>query len=118
MSGQRHALAALYPRGKTRYPLYRKLGGPQGRSGRAENLARTGIRSPDRPKRSQSLYSLSYPTHIKKTSGKTKNKMEGRRPEEHITDHGNKRMEETSRRRRRMEASAEGEQGPEGVVAT
>jgi hypothetical protein len=25
--------------GKTRYPLYRRLGGPQGRSGRAENLA-------------------------------------------------------------------------------
>ena len=30
--GQRHAPAALPP-GKTRYPLYRKLGGPQGRSG-------------------------------------------------------------------------------------
>ena len=27
------------PPGKTRYPLYRRLGGPQGRSGRAENLA-------------------------------------------------------------------------------
>jgi len=26
------------PPGKTRYPLYRRLGGPQGRSGRAENL--------------------------------------------------------------------------------
>ena len=25
--------------GKTRYPFYRRLGGPQGRSGRAENLA-------------------------------------------------------------------------------
>ena len=31
--GQRHAPAAL-PSGKTRYPLYRRLGGPQGRSGR------------------------------------------------------------------------------------
>ena len=31
--------------GKTRYPLYRSLGGPQGRSGRAENLVPTGIRS-------------------------------------------------------------------------
>jgi len=30
--------------GKTRYPFYRRLGGPQGRSGRAENLVRTGIR--------------------------------------------------------------------------
>jgi hypothetical protein len=32
--GQRHAQAALYPRGKNpRYPLYRRLGGPQSRSG-------------------------------------------------------------------------------------
>ena len=30
---QRHAPTAL-PAGKTRYPLYRRLGGPQGRSGR------------------------------------------------------------------------------------
>jgi len=33
------------PPGKTRYPFYRGLGGPQGRSGRAENLVLTGIRS-------------------------------------------------------------------------
>ena len=33
------------PPGKTRYPFYRRLGGLQGRSGRAENLVRTGIRS-------------------------------------------------------------------------
>jgi len=33
------------PQGKTRYPLYRRLGGPQGRSGRAENLVPVGIRS-------------------------------------------------------------------------
>ena len=33
-------------RGKTRYPFYRRLGGPQGRSGRAENFVpSTGIRS-------------------------------------------------------------------------
>ena len=31
--------------GKTRYPFYRRLGGPQGRSGRAENLVPTGFRS-------------------------------------------------------------------------
>ena len=31
--------------GKTRYPFYRRLGGPQGRSGWAENLVLTGIRS-------------------------------------------------------------------------
>jgi len=33
------------PPGKTRCPLYRRLGGLQGRSGRAENLVPTGIRS-------------------------------------------------------------------------
>jgi hypothetical protein len=32
VGGQRHAPAALPP-GKTRYPLYTKLDGPQGRSG-------------------------------------------------------------------------------------
>ena len=31
--------------GKTRYPFYRRMSGPQGRSGRAENLVPTGIRS-------------------------------------------------------------------------
>ena len=31
------------PPGKTRYPLYRKLIGPQGLSGRAENLVPTAI---------------------------------------------------------------------------
>jgi hypothetical protein len=30
----------------------------------AENLAATGILSPDRPARSQSLYRLRYPTHV------------------------------------------------------
>jgi len=35
----------ILPPGKTRYPFYSKLGGPQGRSGRAENLFPTGIRS-------------------------------------------------------------------------
>jgi len=33
------------PPEKTRYPFYRRLGGPQGRSGREENLVPTGIRS-------------------------------------------------------------------------
>ena len=33
------------PPGKNRYPFCRRLGGPQGRSGRAENLVPTGIRS-------------------------------------------------------------------------
>ena len=34
---------SILPPGKTRYPFYRRLGGPQGRSGRAENLVPTGI---------------------------------------------------------------------------
>jgi len=38
-------LGRTLPPGKTRYPFYRRLGGPQGRSGRAENLVPTGNRS-------------------------------------------------------------------------
>jgi len=41
-------------------------------------------------------------------SGKTKKKIGGRRPDGHITDLRNKRMEETSRRQIRTEASSEG----------
>ena len=54
---------------------------------------------------------------IYKAIGKTKNKMGGRPPEGHITDPRNTRTEETSRRQRRMKASFEGGQGPEGAVA-
>jgi hypothetical protein len=68
VSGQRHAPAALYPRGKApRYPLYSRLGGPQSRSGhrgyRKNPLPLPGIepRSPGRSVRSQTLYCLSYP---------------------------------------------------------
>ena len=63
VSGQQHAPAALYPIGKTRYPFYRRLGGPQGRSERAENLIPTGIRSRTIQPVAQSLYRLSYRTH-------------------------------------------------------
>ena len=52
------------PPGKTRYPFYRRLGGPRGESGREENLVPTGIRSRTvQPVVSQSLYRLSYPVH-------------------------------------------------------
>ena len=51
------------PTGKTRYPFYRRLGGPQGRSGRAENLVPTGIRSRTAQPVAQSLYRLGYPAH-------------------------------------------------------
>jgi hypothetical protein len=48
--------------GKTRYPFCRRLDGPQGRSGQVWKISPpTGIRSPDRPARSLSLYRLSYP---------------------------------------------------------
>ena len=54
----------LFTPGKTRYPLYRRLGGPQGRSGQVRKISPpTGIRSPDRPTRSQWLYRLRYPAH-------------------------------------------------------
>jgi len=42
-------------------PLYRRLGGPQDWSGRVRKISPpTGIRFPDRPARSESLYRLSY----------------------------------------------------------
>jgi hypothetical protein len=37
VGGQRHAPASLPP-GKARYPLYRRLGGTQGRSGRVRKI--------------------------------------------------------------------------------
>ena len=38
VGGPRHASAA-FPPGKTRCPLYRRLGGPQGRSGRVRKIS-------------------------------------------------------------------------------
>ena len=49
------------PPGKNRHPFYRRLGGSQVRSGRAENLAPTGIRSLNHPARSQSLIPTELP---------------------------------------------------------
>jgi len=40
VGGQCHAPAALPPR-KTRYPLYRRLGGPQGWSGQVQKILPT-----------------------------------------------------------------------------
>jgi len=54
-----------FPSGRTRYSLYRRLGGPQGRSRQVQKISpppgfdpRTG------PARSQSLYRLSYSVHF------------------------------------------------------
>jgi hypothetical protein len=38
VSGQRHTPSALPP-GMTWYPLYKRLGGPQGRSGRLQKIS-------------------------------------------------------------------------------
>ena len=60
MGDQRHAQVALPP-GKTWYPLYRRIGGPQGRSGLVRKISPPiGIRSPDCSARSESLYRLKY----------------------------------------------------------
>ena len=50
--------------GKTRYPVYRMLGGPQDRSGRGGKSRPDRDWIPDRKARSQSLYRLSYPAHV------------------------------------------------------
>ena len=61
VGGQRHAPAALPP-GKTQYPLYRSLGGPQGRSGRIQKIPSPPEFDPQTVQsRSESLYRLSYP---------------------------------------------------------
>jgi len=54
---------------------------------------------------------------VAQSSGKTKNKMGSSRQEGYITNHRNKRMEEASGRQRRVEASSERGQYPEGAVA-
>jgi hypothetical protein len=49
------------PPGKTQYPLYRRLGVPQGRSGQVRKISLpTGNQSPDRPARS----SVAIPTEL------------------------------------------------------
>jgi len=50
--------------GKTRFPLYRSLSGPQGQSRQVRKISPpTGIRSPDCPAHCKSLYQLlSYPS--------------------------------------------------------
>jgi hypothetical protein len=45
---------------ETLYLLYWRLGGPHGLSGCVLKIPSTGIRSPDSPIRSESLYRLSY----------------------------------------------------------
>jgi len=58
--GQRHAPAALPP-GKTRYPLYRRLGGTRGRFGQVWKISPHRDSIPDLTVHCESLYRLSYP---------------------------------------------------------
>jgi hypothetical protein len=51
----------LYPPGKTRYPLCRRMVVPHGRSGLVRKISHTWIRTPGRPARSESLYRLRLP---------------------------------------------------------
>jgi hypothetical protein len=62
--GFRVTLQPLFTPGKDLVPIVQEAGWAPGpvRTG-AENLAPTGIRSPDRPACSQSLYRLRYPAH-------------------------------------------------------
>jgi len=59
----------LFTPGKDPVPIVQEAGWAPGPvwTG-AENFARTGIWSPDRPARSQSLYRLRYPTHFQTIS--------------------------------------------------
>jgi len=61
VSGQQHARAALYPRERPGTHFKGGCVGPQGRSGRAENLVPAGFRSRTVQPVAQSLYRLSYP---------------------------------------------------------
>ena len=64
MRGQRHAPAALYP-GKDPVLIVQEAGWAPGPVWLGvENIAPTGIRSPDRPAHSQSLYRLRCLAHI------------------------------------------------------
>ena len=63
VGAQRHAPAAFTP-GKDPVPIVQEAWWAPGSVWTGvENLASTGIRSPDRPSRSEPLYRLSYPAH-------------------------------------------------------
>jgi hypothetical protein len=55
VGGERHSPAALSLL-MSRHPLYRRLVGPRESSGKMRKIATTGIRSQDRPARTESLY--------------------------------------------------------------
>ena len=67
VGGQRHAPSAFTPR-KDPVPIVQEAGWAPGPVWTGEvNLALTGIRSPGRPARSESLYRVSYPGPLKES---------------------------------------------------
>ena len=63
VKGQRQAPTALYPRERPGTHFTGGWVGPMAGLDRFGESLPTGIRSPDRPARSQPLYRLNYPTH-------------------------------------------------------
>jgi hypothetical protein len=62
--GELHAPVALPP-GKTQYPLYRRLGGPQGRSGRVLKISPPPGFDPQTVQLVESRYTdYSIPAHV------------------------------------------------------
>jgi len=61
-------LGRLNAEKEARYRLYRRLGGPRGWSGQVRSLATTGIRSSNRPARSEFLYRPNFPGRSSSTS--------------------------------------------------
>ena len=82
VGGQRHAPAALPPEKKTRYPLYGRLGGLQGRSGGVRKVSLpNGIRSPNRPAVASSYTDWATPAHFLGRAGENlQNPQQGRSP--------------------------------------
>jgi len=76
------------PPGKTRYPFYRRLGRPQGRSGRAETLVPTGIRSRAFQPVAQSLYRLGYRATLNQVvEGKREGRIEVKDEKEDVSSY-------------------------------
>ena len=71
--GQASRPGRFLPQGKTRYPLYRSLGGPQGRSGQVQNISPPPGYDPRTVQPvAQSLYRLRYPANKGKVQSDTK----------------------------------------------
>jgi hypothetical protein len=68
MRGQRHAPAAFCPRERPGTHCTGGWVGPWARQERSGISPPTGIRSPDRSARSQSLYRMRYPAHAEEVS--------------------------------------------------